>query len=90
MAKSKTKTIRASFEEWGRWEAAAGDISFNTWVKNALNSQAELDAALEREQRGRQEERARIVKKSNPQKSSGCKHEGYKHLPFCYACGERT
>ena len=89
MAKSKTFTVRASEEQVERWRRAAGDTQFNSWVKMSLDSQAEVDESLEREIELKARERAVIVKKSAPQKSSTCKHEGYEKQPFCYRCGER-
>lgn len=86
--------MKASEEERDRWKgvAASAGLSFNAWARRALNEQADLDQADERERLKHTLERAEIVAKAKPQsKSSGvCKHEGYKGLPFCYRCGGRT
>lgn len=48
---SKVYPLRASEFERRRWQVAADGhgLSFNAWVRRALNSQAELDEALARE-----------------------------------------
>jgi len=38
--KSTTFTVRCTPEEKARWQNAAGDMKFNSWVKSALNEAA--------------------------------------------------
>jgi len=89
LAKTGTFSVRAAPEDILRWKEAAGGLRFNDWVKRALNEAADLEQAEERQRAGVVAEREKIVKKSRPQTSGACKHEGYKHLPFCYRCGAR-
>lgn len=68
-------------------EYANGNIS--AWLRSLAQEEIDRLRALDLEQKGRQEERARIVKKASPQPAVNCKHEGFEHLPFCYRCQTR-
>lgn len=47
MAQSKTKTVRASEEQWARWtEAAKGNL--NRWICTALDQHVDYEKALAR------------------------------------------
>lgn len=47
MATTIFKTIRCTPEELAAWKKSSGG-NLNGWIRAALNSQMELDAALER------------------------------------------
>ena len=72
---SKVIPIKASSDEHARWKAAAsraGASSFNAWARASLNSQAEVDEALEREVELKARERAQTMKKAFPQGKTKC------------------
>ena len=82
MAKTKTRSIRATEEEFAVWDQACGDMKFNSWVKSALNVAA-----------GEELSAPRFVEAKTPKpkglSKSGCKHVGFERNTFCYRCGDR-
>lgn len=78
---SKTRSIRASEEEWASWDKAAGSMKFNAWAKLAFNDAAAVPVD------NRVEAPLPRSKKKDP---LGCKHEGYEKFMYCYSCGGRV
>lgn len=47
MSQSKTKTVRASEEQWARWTEASGG-NLNRWICTALDQHVDYEKALAR------------------------------------------
>ena len=50
---SKVRSLRSAEKNWERWEKAAtsAGLSSNAWIVKALNSAAELEEALRRQEK---------------------------------------
>ena len=68
MPRTSTFSVRCTPEEKARWQNAAGDEKFNSWVKRSLNDASELEEALAREKREAQRERQQTFEDAFPQK----------------------